>query len=110
MKNFVQCGDTLTITAPYALNSGDAVLVGKIFGVAVANIANGADGEVITEGVFDVTALSTDTPAQGAVLYWDTVNKRLTTTSAGNTRVGVATVAKANGVTTARIRLDEVVS
>ena len=110
MKNYVQQGDTLTLTAPYAVNAGDAVLVGKIFGVAVANVANGADGEFVAEGVFDLPALSTDTPGQGAVLYWDSVNKRLTTTSAGNTRVGVATVAKANGATTARIKLDETVA
>ena len=110
MKNYVQQGDTLTLTAPYAVNAGDAVLVGKIFAVAIANVANGADGEFVAEGVFDLPALSTDTPAQGAVLYWDSANKRLTTTASGNTRVGVATVAKTNGATTARIKLDETVA
>lgn len=110
MKNYVQQGDTLTLTAPYAVNSGDAVLVGKIFAVAVASVASGADGEFVAEGVFDLPALSTDTPAQGAVLYWDNTNKRLTTTATSNTRVGVATVAKANGVSTVRIKLDETVA
>ncbi|SCU73552.1 conserved hypothetical protein [Cupriavidus necator] len=110
MKNFVQCGDTLTLPAPYAVNSGDAVLVGKIFGVAVAAVANGADGEFKTNGVFDVPALGTDVAAVGAALYWDSVNKRLTTTAAGNTRVGVAVAAKANGAATARIKLDETVA
>ncbi|MCK4164283.1 DUF2190 family protein [Ralstonia pseudosolanacearum] len=110
MKNYVQQGDTLTLTAPYAVNAGDAVLVGKIFDVAIASIAAGADGEFVTEGVFDLPALGTDTPAQGAVLYWDSTNKRLTTTATSNTRVGVATAAKAAGGTTVRIKLDETVA
>lgn len=110
MKNFVQHGDRLTLTAPAAMNSGEAVLIGKIFGVAVSNVASGADGEFDTEGVFDITALTADTATVGAVLYWDTTNKRLTTTASGNTRVGVATKVKANGETTARIKLDETVA
>ena len=110
MKNYIQQGDTLTLTAPYAVNAGDAVLVGKIFGVAIASIAAGADGEFVTEGVVDLPARGTDTPAQGAVLYWDSTNKRLTTTATSNTRVGVATAAKAAGGTAVRIKLDETVA
>jgi predicted RecA/RadA family phage recombinase len=110
MKNFVQHGDTLTLTPTAAVASGEAILVGKIFGVAVAAVLANTPGEFVTEGVFDLPALSTDTPTVGAVLYWDTANKRLTTTASGNTRVGVATAAKANGDTTARIKLDETVA
>ena len=107
MRNFVQPGDTVTVTAPYALSAGDGCLVGTLFGVAGGTYSNGAtNAELVTEGVFDITALSTDTPAQGAALYWDNSNKRLTTTSSGNTKVGVAVVAKADGATTARIRLN----
>jgi predicted RecA/RadA family phage recombinase len=107
MRNFVQPGETLTVTAPYALAAGEGCLVGSIFGVACGTYANGAtDAEVIVEGVFDITTLGTDTPAQGALAYWDNTNKRLTTTSSGNTKVGVFTVAKANGVTVGRVRLN----
>jgi len=34
MKNYVQPGNTITLTAPYAVASGDGLLVGAIFGVA----------------------------------------------------------------------------
>ena len=34
MKNYVQPGNTITLTAPYAVTSGDGLLVGAIFGVA----------------------------------------------------------------------------
>lgn len=50
---------------------------------------------------FDVPSASTW--AAAAVLYWDNVAKAVTTTSAGNTRIGVATTAKTNGQTTHRV-------
>jgi len=107
MKNFVQPGDTVTVTAPYALTAGDGCLVGTMFGIACGTYANGAtDAEIKTEGVFDITALSTDTTTVGATVYWDNTNKRITTTSAGNTKVGVALEAKASGATTCRTRLN----
>lgn len=109
MKNYVQPGDTITFAAPYARSSGEAALLTAVFGVAVADVANGAEGEWVTVGVFDITALTTDTPAVGAKLYWDDTNKRLTTTSAGNTYVGTCLKAKANGETTARCRLNGLV-
>lgn len=109
MKNYVQPGDTVTVTAPYALQPGDGALVGVLFGVACGAYANGAvDAELRTEGVFDLTALSTDTASGTAFVaaYWDNTNKRITVSSAGNTKVGVIVAAKANGATTARVRLN----
>ena len=41
MKNFVQPGNTITLTAPYAVASGDGLLVGSIFGVASGSAALG---------------------------------------------------------------------
>ena len=35
MKNYIQPGNTITLTAPYDVNSGDGLLVGAIFGVAI---------------------------------------------------------------------------
>lgn len=105
MKNYVQDGDTVTLPAPYAVTSGQGALVGSLFGVANSDAASGADCEFDTEGVFDVTALGTDTATVGAKLYWDNTNRRLTTTATNNTLVGVAVAAKAAGAATARIRL-----
>ena len=51
--------------------------------------------------VFD--APSASTWAAAAVIYWDNVAKAITTTSAGNTRIGVATAAKTAGQLTAKI-------
>lgn len=106
MKNFVQSGEVVTVTAPYAVTSGQGVLVGSLFGVAACDAANGASVEIATEGVFDIAALTADTGTQGTKMYWDNTNKRLTTTLTSNTLVGCLTVAKAGTDTTARVYLD----
>lgn len=106
MKNFVQCGDVVTVTAPYAVASGAGCLVGSLFGVATTTAAIGTAVEIKTEGVFDLTTLGTDTPSVGTKAYWDDTNKRLTTTVGSNVLVGVFVVAKANGLTVGRVRLD----
>lgn len=106
MKNFVQGGDTLTLAAPYAVASGDGLLVGSIFGVAANAAANGAPVEAKLNGVYELTALGTDTATVGAKAYWDNTNKRVTTTASGNSLIGVFTVAKTNGQTTGTVRLN----
>lgn len=109
MKNFVQRGDTVTITAPYDRLAGQGVLLTAIFGVCVNDALSAAEVEVKTSGVFDITAASADTPAVGAKLYWDNTAKQLTTTSSGNTYVGVCLKAKLNGELTARCKLTGIV-
>lgn len=106
MKNYVQSGDLITVTAPNAVSSGQGVLVGSLFGVATCDAANGASVDIMTEGVFDITALTSDTGTVGAKMYWDNTAKRLTTTSTSNTLVGVLTAAKGGSDTTARVYLD----
>lgn len=103
--NYVQEGDTVTLTAPYDRTSGQGALVGSLFGIALAAVSNAAEGEFATEGVWDVTALSTATFAQGGKVYWDDSNKRCDDASTGNTYIGLAVTAKTNGQTTVRVKL-----
>lgn len=53
MKNYIQPGNTITLTAPYDVNSGDGFLVGSIFGVATGAALSGAVIEAALVGVFD---------------------------------------------------------
>lgn len=106
MKNSIQDGDVLTLTAPYDVASGAGLKVGSIFGVAAAAALSGATVEAAVEGVFSITALNTDTGTVGTPMYWDDTNKRLTTTASTHIKVGVLTVAKGNGDTTATVRLN----
>jgi len=108
MKNFIQRGETLTLTAPYAVSSGGGALVGSIFGVAATDVASGEDGEFQVAGVFDLvceTGASTGW-SQGALIYWDNTNKRVTKTSTSNKLIGVAVRAAADGDATGRVRLN----
>ena len=104
-KNFIKEGKILDYTAGAATVSGQFVLVGAIGGIAIADIANGATGAVQIEGVFSVPKAS-GAVTQGAKLYWDATNSVLTTTSSGNTIVGVAAAAAASGDATVQILLN----
>jgi predicted RecA/RadA family phage recombinase len=106
MRNYVQAGDVIAAIAPYALASGQGVLVGSMFGVAAYDAANGALANIKRKGVFDITALTADTGTVGAKVYWDDTARRLTVTAAGNTLVGCLALAKAGTDATARVLLD----
>ena len=106
MKNYVQKGENLTLTAPHAVASGAEVKIGLIFGVAAGAAANGATVDVVTEGVFTLPKVSTDVFAVGAAVYWDDTAKLITSTTSGNSKVGVAVTAAANPSGTVNVRLN----
>jgi predicted RecA/RadA family phage recombinase len=113
MKNMIQEGDILDITAPYARSSGDFVQLGngttsQLGGICSTDIGSGATGSIKTTGVFDITALSTSTFAFGEPVYWDNTNKRCTNVASGNLKIGIALETKASGPTTIRTRLNGV--
>ena len=108
MKNYVQPGNTVTLTAPYAVTSGDGLLVGSIFGIAARTAALGESVETALVGVFDITKIGSQAWTVGAKVYWDDTNKRTTSVATSNTLIGVATEAVAGGAgdTIGRVRLN----
>jgi predicted RecA/RadA family phage recombinase len=58
MKTLVQDGRIIEVTAPYVAPAGQGVLIGHLFGVAVADIANGAKGDILTQGVVEIAKTS----------------------------------------------------
>lgn len=106
MKNFIQVGDVLDHTPAGAVASGAVVVIGARVGIAVANIAAGETGPLRVKGVVELAKLGTDAPAQGALLYWDATNSRLTTTASGNVLAGYAAKAAGSGVSTAWLHLN----
>lgn len=105
MKNYVQPGDTLTLTAPYAVASGAGLLVGSIFGVATAAAAISTPVEAAVTGVFDLAKATGAAWTVGARIYWDDTAKNCTTTASTNKLIGVAVAAAASGDTVGRVRL-----
>lgn len=106
MKNYVQKGENLTLAAPYDVTSGGGVKTGLIFGVAAGDALSGADVDLVTVGVFDLPKVSTDTFAVGAAVYWDNTAKLMTSTTSGNTKVGVAITAAGNPSGSVNVRLN----
>jgi predicted RecA/RadA family phage recombinase len=104
-RNFVQPGETLTLTAPRALTSGDGFMVGAIVAVALATAAIGKPVEARRVGVWDLTKAAGAAWTPGQKLYWDNTAFNVTTTVGTNTQIGVATAAAASGDATARVKL-----
>lgn len=94
MKNFVQTGKILTAPAPSGgVLSGEAILIGGIFGVAAFAAAEAAEVEISTEGVFSLPKTTSQSWAFGDPLYWDASTKKLTKTAGNNLVVGAAALA-----------------
>lgn len=107
MKNYIQPGETLSLTAPYDVTSGSGLLVGAIFGVASSDALSGAAVEAATSGVFTLAKASGAITA-GARVFWDNTNKNVTTTATSNYCIGMATAAAASGDTTVNVWLARV--
>ncbi|MEQ8639396.1 MAG: DUF2190 family protein [Alphaproteobacteria bacterium] len=108
MKNYVQPGNTITLSAPYDVASGDGLLVGSVFGVAAGDAASGATVETALIGVFDLKKVASQAWSAGDKVYWDNTNKEATKTATANTLIGVATEAVAGGAgdVIGRVRLN----
>jgi predicted RecA/RadA family phage recombinase len=106
MKNFVQSGDTLPLTAPAALASGDVVVIGSIVGVATTSAASGANFTCAIRGVFDLPKTNGVAFAPGDKVYFDSTAKLITSTATNNTRLGAAVLPAIASATTARVHLD----
>ena len=94
----------MTITAGATITSGDGVLVGNVFGVALGSGVSGDKIVLATEGVF-ILPKATGAISQGAKLYWDGTSKVLTTTASGNTLVALAWKAAISGAATVEAAL-----
>ena len=106
MKNYVQKGENITVTAAAKTTSGEGVLIGKLFGVAAGDAEIGETLDIVTVGVFEMPKVSTDAITLGAFVYWDDSAKLVTTTAASNTKIGHAVTAAANPSGFVNVRLN----
>lgn len=70
MKNFVQPGHNLTLTAAAAISSGDLVISGNIVGMAMTDAASGAEVEVACDGVFKMAKANGASLSVGDIAYY----------------------------------------
>lgn len=107
MKNDIQPGKILVLTAPYNRSSGQGALIGTLFGVAVVDVSSGSEAAFAMEGVFELPKAA-DAITLGAKLYWNDTNKNLTTTASGNTLVAKAVASAQTGDATVAVKLIDV--
>ncbi len=108
MKNFVQPGHALAVVAPSGgLVSGQAVLIGNLFGVAAYSAAATTPAEIVTNGVFTLPKpTSAISFSQGDKCYWDATAGDITSVSTSNKWVGVAVSAASTSAPTVDVRLN----
>ncbi|MBK8211473.1 MAG: DUF2190 family protein [Rhodospirillales bacterium] len=108
-KTYVQPGHTLTVAAPTGgVLSGSGVLIGTLFGIAQSDATEGADVEILTDGVVEIgktAALQIDV---GDRLFWDASNKVVNKTATAQVCIGVAVSAAANPSGTVKMKLGAV--
>ncbi len=106
--NHIQRGEAMpwTNSTGAAVSSGDVVLVGDRVCVALGDIADGASGQLATCEVFELTKEASLAIDQGVDVYWDAVNKVITTTATANTLAGCAFAAAAAADATVQVKLN----
>lgn len=105
MKNYVQPGEVLDLVAPANLVSGQAVLVGTIFGCAVQAIASGAVGPVRISGVVTVPKDTNLIINAGDRVFWDAANAWVDKTAAAQVCAGRAVETADTAVASIKILL-----
>jgi predicted RecA/RadA family phage recombinase len=112
MKNFIAEGCNVTVAAPSGgTTSGNAYLVGGIFGVAATTQLVSEDVVLVTEGIFNLTKVGSQAWSVGDYIYWDDANARCTSVAGDGIYVGVAVeaVGSGAGLTTGKVRLNSIV-
>lgn len=109
MKNQVQDdGDYIEITAGANIASGDLVQFGSLHGVAVTDIANGANGIICLEGTYTLpklTGVAGDACTAGGPVYFSSGSVSGSDSSGTRKLVGHAMAAANQAATTVVVRL-----
>jgi len=108
MKNQISPGNTIDVTAPYAVVSGGGCQVGSMFGVAGYDAAINTTVTLdISNAVFNLAKTSAQAWTVGQLIYWDNTNKVATSAAGtGNLKIGFAQAVAANPSAIGHVRLN----
>lgn len=107
MKNYVQPGDVLELTAPVGgVVSDTAYKIGQLLVVALVTAAAGEKFSGTRVGVHELPKVSAQAWTEGALVYWDDAAKNVTTVATGKLCIGVAAAAAANPSATGLVLLN----
>ena len=79
MKNYLEAGSTVVVTAPEDVSSGEFIKVGSLYGVAPVAASSGAAVVLNRSGVYELPKVDDAAWTQGQKLYWDAGAKKFTT-------------------------------
>jgi predicted RecA/RadA family phage recombinase len=108
-KNFVQEGRNIDYlnTDAASIASGSVVAIGVLVGVAQTDIPPGKTGAVAIEGVWKLPKDTATELTAGALVYWDTVNKKIVAVTGANiVPAGVAVAAATSAAATANVKIN----
>lgn len=111
MRNHIQPGRVLDVTAPANVDAGELVIVGAIVGVAAGDAQATESVSIHTEGVFALDKVPAVVFTQGETVYVPaaggpvTDNSDADSNSGGTVKVGYATEAAGAGAATVNVRL-----
>lgn len=106
MKNYVQPGEVLELTAPAGgVVAGTGVKIGEVLVIPLVDAAVGVKFNGVRVGVVDHAKLSAQAWSEGDQVNWDNTNKRFTTVTTGNFKAGIAVAAAANPSSTGKVLL-----
>ena len=109
MKNYVQPGEVLELTAPSGgVLTSKAYKIGSLVVIATVDADQTDAFSALLVGVVEHAKVSAQAWTEGVKIYWDDSAKLFTTTSGGNTLVGVAAEVAANPSALGKVRLDGV--
>jgi predicted RecA/RadA family phage recombinase len=112
MKNAIQpAADSIDFLAPSGgVVGGAGFLLGAIFGVVRHSAAEGEKSILDLKGIYTLPKTAANTPAPGAIVYWDDTAKSITTTVGSNVKAGIhaGLAAAAGGDATLPVRLNGV--
>lgn len=106
MKNFLQNGNSVTLTAPGGgVTSGTGVLIGAQFVVPTFSAAAAAKFDGLVRGVVDHAKVSTEVWTEGQRIHWNAGLSQMTNVATAGPFVGVAVDAAANPSATGKVML-----
>ncbi len=108
MKNFVQDGNVVTVTAPSGgVVSGAGLIVGNIFGVCAFDADQTEEVEIAVVGVFELPKASGQIN-EGAAVSWDNSAHNVVAPGTGKFPIGVCVKLAGTSDPTCLVRLNGV--
>lgn len=107
--SFVAPGVTTNYSPDADVDAGEVVVQNQLVGIAERAISASVQGALTHRGIFSMpkSGTSGESLAVGVKVYWDAVNRVVTSTAGQNVYVGKVAVAADEDDTSVKVRLEQ---